>query len=103
MASGQDRETNDMCIFGYRPGNNFFGRQANSVVRYVHAQTVATGSPLLLRGTRWPAQPASGLLHRSPPIEGTGETRLVLVLDPVTDPGDEVESHLTTPAAAPLH
>ncbi|WP_369333777.1 DUF1826 domain-containing protein [Aquicoccus porphyridii] len=24
------------------------------------------------------------LLHRSPPIEGSGETRLVLVLDPVT-------------------
>ena len=45
--------------------------------------TVATGSPILLRGTLWPAQPATGLLHRSPPIEGTGETRLVLVLDPV--------------------
>ncbi|MBX2876010.1 MAG: DUF1826 domain-containing protein [Saprospiraceae bacterium] len=24
-------------------------------------------------------------MHRSPPIEGTGETRLVLVLDPVAD------------------
>ncbi|MFK7764007.1 MAG: DUF1826 domain-containing protein [Roseobacter sp.] len=48
--------------------------------------TVQTGSPILLRGTLWPAQPASGLLHRSPPIEGTGETRLVLVLDPLTDP-----------------
>lgn len=48
--------------------------------------TVQTGSPILLRGTRWPAQPASGLLHRSPPIEATGETRLVLVLDPVNDP-----------------
>ncbi|MEO1239643.1 MAG: DUF1826 domain-containing protein [Pseudomonadota bacterium] len=47
--------------------------------------TIATGSPLLLRGSLWPADPAPGLLHRSPPIEGTGETRLVLVLDPVFD------------------
>lgn len=52
--------------------------------------TVGTGSPLLLRGTKWPDQPPSGLLHRSPPIEGTGETRLVLVLDPVFDPDDEI-------------
>ena len=47
--------------------------------------TVATGDPILLRGTLWPADPSSGLLHRSPPIEGTGETRLVLVLDPIFD------------------
>lgn len=51
--------------------------------------TVQTGSPILLRGTLWPAEPPSGLLHRSPPIEGTGETRLVLVLDPVDDPEGE--------------
>ena len=48
--------------------------------------TVGTGAPILLRGTHWPAQPPSGLLHRSPPIEGSGETRLVLVLDPIPDP-----------------
>lgn len=51
--------------------------------------TVQTGAPILLRGTLWPAEPPSGLLHRSPPIEGTGATRLVLVLDAVTDPEDE--------------
>ena len=50
--------------------------------------TVPTGSPIVLRGTRWPETPRSGLLHRSPPIEGTGETRLVLVLDPLDDPED---------------
>lgn len=50
--------------------------------------TVPTGAPILLRGTRWPESPKSGLLHRSPPIEGTGETRLVLVLDPAMDPQD---------------
>ncbi len=45
--------------------------------------TVPTGAPILLRGTLWPERPKSGLRHRSPPIEGTGETRLALVLDPV--------------------
>jgi hypothetical protein len=52
--------------------------------------TVPTGAPILLRGTLWPENPRSGLLHRSPPIEGTGETRLVLVLDPVDDPEEAV-------------
>lgn len=47
--------------------------------------TVPTGAPILLRGTLWPETPRSGLLHRSPPIESTGETRLVLVIDPVDD------------------
>lgn len=51
--------------------------------------TVSTGAPILLRGTLWPEGPKSGLLHRSPPIEGTGETRLVLVLDPVSEMTDE--------------
>lgn len=52
--------------------------------------SVATGAPILLRGTLWPEKPASGLLHRSPPIEGTGKTRLVLVLDAVNDPEGEI-------------
>jgi len=47
--------------------------------------TVATGCPMVMRGTLWPETPASGLVHRSPPIEGSGETRLVLVLDPIFD------------------
>ena len=47
--------------------------------------SVQAGAPILLRGELWPERPASGLVHRSPPIEGTGETRLVLVLDPVFD------------------
>jgi len=44
--------------------------------------TVPTGEPILLRGTLWPVVPEAGLLHRSPPIEGTGATRLVLVAAP---------------------
>lgn len=55
-----------------------------------HVFTTATGSPILLRGRLWPEEPDSGLRHRSPPIEGTGETRLVLVLDPIDDPTGEV-------------
>ena len=51
--------------------------------------TVPTGAPILLRGKLWPEHPTSGLLHRSPPIEGSGETRLVLVLDPISDPEEE--------------
>ena len=51
----------------------------------LHINTVPTGAPILLRGSLWPAIPSNGLLHRSPPIDGTGETRLVLVLDPVTE------------------
>lgn len=54
--------------------------------------TVQTGAPILLRGTLWPERPPSGLLHRSPPIEGTGKSRLVLVLDPVSDPEGEPDA-----------
>ncbi len=52
--------------------------------------TMPTGQPIVLRGMRWPTTPPSMLKHRSPPIEGTGETRLLLVLDPIFDPEDEV-------------
>ncbi|MEM8840773.1 MAG: DUF1826 domain-containing protein [Pseudomonadota bacterium] len=54
--------------------------------------TVPTGAPIVLRGTNWPVTPPCGFLHRSPPIEGSGETRLVLVLDPV-DSADIKETH----------
>lgn len=50
--------------------------------------TVPTGSPILLHGSLRPKASDNCLLHRSPPIEGTGETRLVLVIDPVFDPED---------------
>ncbi|MEM9431593.1 MAG: DUF1826 domain-containing protein [Pseudomonadota bacterium] len=54
--------------------------------------TVPTGAPFILRGTDWPGQPKSGLLHRSPPIEGTGETRLLLVMEPVDNPEEEPDT-----------
>ena len=56
--------------------------------------TVPTGDPILLRGTLWPEEPSSGLRHRSPPIEGSGETRLLLVLDAVADPGERMQRQL---------
>ena len=52
--------------------------------------TVPTGAPIVLRGTRWVGGAPSGLLHRSPPVAGTGETRLLLVVDPIDDPDDEI-------------
>ncbi|MGX0878032.1 hypothetical protein ACSSV4_002728 [Roseovarius sp. MBR-154] len=52
--------------------------------------TTPTGVPLVLRGTLWPGDPSSGLLHRSPPIEGRGETRFLLVLDPLDDPEEAI-------------
>lgn len=56
--------------------------------------TVQTGAPILLRGKVWPTRPSAGLVHRSPPIERAGETRLVLVLDTVSDPDDYPEPKL---------
>ena len=53
--------------------------------------TATTGAPILLRGRLWPERPNAGLRHRSPPIEGSGQTRLVLVLDPVEGPEDHLE------------
>lgn len=50
--------------------------------------TVPTGAPVMLTGTDWPGRLDSGLLHRSPPVEASGETRLVLVLDPIQEPED---------------
>lgn len=55
--------------------------------------TVPPGAVLILRGTRWSndlchPDPAGGLRHRSPPIAGSGETRVLLVLDPVIDPDE---------------
>ena len=47
---------------------------------------VPTSSPIIMRGTLWPTKERSGFLHRSPPIEGSGKTRLLLVLDPISDP-----------------
>lgn len=72
-------------ICTYRGTGTEYGEgQGGDVPREVF--NAPTGAPLLLRGKLWPSGGGGNVLHRSPPIEGTGETRLVLVLDPVTDP-----------------
>lgn len=43
--------------------------------------SVPTGSPVLLRGKTWSSGAADTVLHRSPPIEQSGQTRLVVVID----------------------
>lgn len=63
---------------------------SNNGAEPIRVFTVPTGAPIVLRGNLWPEKPLSGLLHRSPPIEGSGETRLVLVLDPIFDTEQEV-------------
>lgn len=47
--------------------------------------TVGASDVVLLRGKLWPSTEETTLLHRSPPITGTGETRLLAVIDPATD------------------
>lgn len=69
----------------YRGRGTEYGLAARGAEPAVIA-AVPTGQPIVLRGTRWPTTPPSLLRHRSPPIEGTGATRLLLVLDPVDDP-----------------
>lgn len=46
-----------------------------------HVFDVPTGAPVILRGTLWPGKPRTMLRHRSPPIAGSGTTRLVVVMD----------------------
>jgi hypothetical protein len=91
-----DRVTTDACrkfhidalttrlICTYRGAATQFGTTANGDDPS-DVFSARTGAPIMLRGTLWPEVPSSGLRHRSPPIEGTGETRLVLVLDPIAD------------------
>ena len=75
-------------ICTYRGTGTQYGRSANGTDPET-VVTVRAGSPIVLRGRLWPNEPPSDLVHRSPPIEGSGETRLVLVLDPIFDPADE--------------
>lgn len=48
---------------------------------------LAAGDVAIFKGRLWAETPA--ILHRSPPIAGTGDTRLLLVIDPF-DPAREV-------------
>jgi len=45
-----------------------------------HVQQLATGDVGIFKGRLWAEDPA--ILHRSPPISASGDTRLLLVIDP---------------------
>jgi len=47
-------------------------------------QELPPGSAGIFKGRRWPSQIPSVIYHRSPQIGGTGETRLLLVIDAST-------------------
>ena len=58
---------------------------------------VPAGAPIFLRGNLWHDPAAGDLRHRSPPIAGTGETRLILVLDAVQNRDDPRRVQLSEP------
>ncbi|MEM6547754.1 MAG: DUF1826 domain-containing protein [Pseudomonadota bacterium] len=47
-------------------------------------------SQVILRGSLWPQEHRSRVLDRSPPIEGTDETRLIRVFDAMTKVEEDI-------------
>ena len=80
-------------ICTYRGTGTQYGTSENGTNPY-EISDLPTGSVMIMRGTLWPENPMTGLLHRSPPIEGTGQTRLVLVLDPIEDLDEELDENI---------
>ena len=68
-------------ICTYRGTGTQYGKSENGSDPKI-ISNLSTGSVMIIRGTHWPKRPNFGLLHRSPPIQNSGKTRLVLVLDP---------------------
>ncbi|WP_322786458.1 DUF1826 domain-containing protein [Lamprocystis purpurea] len=52
-----------------------------SILRHGHPARMQTGWVGLMKGAIYPDNRALGLVHRSPPIAGTGETRILYCLD----------------------
>jgi hypothetical protein len=52
-----------------------------SILRHGHPGRMETGWVGLMKGAIYPDDRALGLVHRSPPIAGTGETRILFCLD----------------------
>jgi hypothetical protein len=50
--------------------------------RETETQQLAHGSVALLKGEKWPGNAGRGIVHRSPAV-ASGQTRLVVTLDPV--------------------
>ena len=67
-------------ISTYRgPGTEYRIQTAGAAATAI--RQLDTGSAALFRGRLWPSGARSTVQHRSPPIEGLGETRLLLVID----------------------
>lgn len=49
-----------------------------------HIDAVPTGSPILLKGKLWSGPAECSIQHRSPPVEGTSMSRLVVVINEAT-------------------
>ena len=76
-------------ICTYRGSATQIGNASNDQDPHIIKQ-IPSGTPILLRGTLWSEHPYSHLVHRSPPIEGTGENRLLLVIDTAESPHDPI-------------
>ncbi|MDJ0514108.1 MAG: DUF1826 domain-containing protein [Methyloceanibacter sp.] len=67
-----------LCTYRGR-GTQYGCSQGNADPSPIHELT--TGDVGLFRGQRWPTLERCGIVHRSPPLSGCGETRLLLVVD----------------------
>lgn len=61
------------------------GTQVAQPIREQAPLELTTRAAAILRGALWPGRAKTGLLHRSPPISGAGQNRLLLVIDPGAD------------------
>jgi len=52
-----------------------------SILRHGHPARMETGWVGLMKGEVFPGNQGLGLVHRSPPIADTGETRVLFCLD----------------------
>lgn len=68
----------------YRGRGTQYGRACSGADPSV-IHELPTGAVGLFRGALWPSIEETGIVHRSPPISGSGETRLLLVIDPISD------------------
>lgn len=66
----------------YRGRGTEFGEAGRAGASPARVESLAPGTAGLFRGALWPAPELPGILHRSPPLGDSGETRLLLVIDP---------------------
>ena len=75
-------------ICTYRGRGTEYGTRSNGE-SLINIKEVPRGSAAVFKGRLWHHSISSSVFHRSPQIEGTGETRLLLVIDPFTECSDD--------------